>query len=100
MFTTRSGNLITSFVLIVPLTVVAQETPTFEIFGGYSYLRLTEQSRTLLKSATLNGWNASAKLNVTSRIGLLADFSGHYGQRGLTPYFIQTTPGELKRVEA
>jgi hypothetical protein len=47
-----------------------------------------------LKSASLNGWNASVKLNVTPRIGLLADFSGNYGQRELTPFTLNsvTTP--------
>jgi hypothetical protein len=89
-------------VLLLPLSVAAQETPKLELFGGYSYLGLTEQPRIFLKAASLSGWNASVKLDVTSRIGLLADFSGHYGDRGLTPYTINslTTPGELKRVEA
>jgi hypothetical protein len=89
-------------VLLLPFSVAAQETPNVEVFGGYSYLQLTEQSRILLKSASLNGWNASVKLNVMPRIGLLADFSGHYGQRGLTPYTINslTAPGELLKVEA
>lgn len=98
----NSERLGTSLLLLLPLSVAAQETPNVELFGGYSYLQLTEQPRVLLKSTSLNGWNASVKLNVTPRIGLLADFSGHYGLRGLTPYTIGsfTTPGELKRVEA
>lgn len=97
---TRSGHLISSLVLLLPLSVAAQETPKLEVFGGYSYLRLTEQPRTLLKSASLNGWNALVKLNVTPRIGLLADFSGHYGQRGLTPFTIDslTPAGEVQRI--
>lgn len=97
-----SGHLIALFVLLLPLSVAAQETPKLEVFGGYSYLQPTEQPRILLKSASLNGWNTSVKLNLTPRIGLLADFSGHYGQRALTPYTINslTSPGELMRVEA
>jgi len=96
------GCAIPLVTLLFPLTVVAQETPKVEVFGGYSYLGLTEQSRVLLKAASLSGWNASVKLNVTPRIGLLADFSGNYGERGLTPYTMNslTTPGELMRVEA
>jgi len=102
MLIKRSRNLLALLVLLFPISVAAQQTPKVEVFGGYSYLQLTEQSRTLLKSASLNGWNASVKLNVMPRIGLLADFSGHYGQRGLIPYTINslTTPGELTRVEA
>ena len=97
-----SGHPGASVVLLLPLSVAAQETPKIEVFGGYSYLRLTEQPRILLKSASLNGWSASVKLNLTRRIGLLPDFSGHYGQRGLTPYTISslTTSGQLMRVEA
>src|SRR5207245_9503578 len=100
MTTTTSGSRISSLLLLFPLTVAAQHTPEFELFGGYSYLRLAKQSN--LSAANLNGWNASVKLNAMPRIGLLADFSGHYGQRGLIPYTINslTTPGELKRVEA
>jgi hypothetical protein len=102
MIIKRSRNLLALPVLFFPISVAAQQTPKVEVFGGYSYLQLTEASRISLKSASLNGWNASVKLNVMPRIGLLADFSGHYGQRGLIPYTIDspTTPGELMRVEA
>lgn len=93
----RPGSLILSASLF-PFTVIAQETTKFEIFGGYSYLRLTEQSSTLLKPANLNGWNGSGKLNVTPRIGLLADFSGHYGQRGALPLtWYSPMSGELQQ---
>lgn len=78
--------------LLIPLSVSAsaygQDAPRVEVFGGYSYLRLTEQTRSLLQPANLNGWDASVKLNLTPRIGLVADFSGYYGQRGLMPYSI------------
>src|SRR5438445_13501210 len=84
MIIKRSRNFLALLVLLFPHSAVAQDTPKLEVFGGYSYLRLTEQPRTLSNSASLNGWNASVKLNVTPRIGLLADFSGHYGQRELT----------------
>jgi hypothetical protein len=93
--------------LLFPLTVAAQNTPKIELFGGYSYLRLTKDSG--LQPAGLNGWNAAAKLNVTPRIGVLADFSGDYGQRELAPYqlflpipgnpnpTIQTEPGHARQ---
>jgi hypothetical protein len=66
--------------LLLPLTVAAQSTPKVEVFGGYSYLRLAQQTDPPFGAANLNGWNASIKLNVTQRIGLVADFSGHYEQ--------------------
>ncbi len=92
-------------ILLVPLTVAAQETPKVEVFGGYSYLRLNGESGTSLKSANLNGWNASFKWNFTPRISLVADFSGNYGQRGMTPFFyliqdptkIKTKTGDMRQ---
>ena len=71
---------------VLSVGLFAQNAPKLELFGGYSYLGLTEQSRALLKAASLSGWNASVKLNVTPRIGLLADFGGNYGERELTPF--------------
>lgn len=102
MNSNRSGHLIALSMLLLPLTVAAQETtPKLELFGGYSYIRLTEQPRILLKPASPSGWNTSLKLNVTGRIGLVADFSGHYGQRGSTSFALldPTTFSELRRVE-
>ena len=98
----RSGHLGALFMLLLPVGVVAQETPKIEVFGGYSYLQLTEQPRILLKSASLNGWNASVKLNLTPRFGLIVDSGRHYGKRNMTPYTINslTAPGELLKVEA
>ena len=102
--TAALGYALPFLTLLSPLTVVAQDTPKIEVFGGYSYLGLTAQSRTSLKAAGLSGWNVSVKLNVTPRIGLVADFSGNYGQRGLTPYTtpcgISIGPCEAQRVEA
>ena len=67
--------------LLLPLTVAAQSTPRIEVFGGYSYLRLAQQTDPPFNTANLNGWNASIKLNVTQTFGLVADFSGHYGSQ-------------------
>ena len=77
MNTTRSTQ---ALMLLFPLTVAAQSTPKVEVFGGYSYLRLAQQTNPPFDAANLNGWNASIKLNVTQGIGLVADFSGHYEQ--------------------
>jgi hypothetical protein len=93
----RTGNLDLEAVADLKLA-----TERMAQIDQMNYLQLTEQPRILLKSASLDGWNASVKLNVMPRIGLLADFSGYYGRRGLTPYTINslTVPGELVRVEA
>ena len=88
--------------LLIPLNMAAQDKPRVEVFGGYSYLHVGEQPDSLLAAAGLNGWNTSLKLNLRSRIGLLADFGGNYGQRGLTPYTIESPaqPGQLTRISA
>src|SRR5690242_1926567 len=102
MTTNRSGLLIAILALLVPSGAAAQGTPKVEIFGGYSYLGLTEQPRTRLQFAGLNGWNTSVKFNVMPRLGFVADFSGHYGERGRIPETIESlvTPGQFQRMEA
>ena len=72
------------FVVLVTLTAAAQDTPKVEIFGGYSFLKFTVQPRLSFESANLKGWKLSVKHNLTPRIGLLGDFSGHYGQQAFT----------------
>src|SRR6266849_5854187 len=42
MIIKRSRNLLALLVLLFPISVAAQQTPKLEVFGGYSYLRLTE----------------------------------------------------------
>jgi hypothetical protein len=59
------------FICLVGLTclpVMAQETSKAEVFGGYSYA-----------GGNFHGWNSSVTGNVTRRFGVVADFSGHYG---------------------
>jgi hypothetical protein len=60
------------------------------MFGGYSYFRLPTESDSGLTAANLNGWNASVKLNVRSRIGVIVDFGGAYGERRMLPAQFQT----------
>ena len=47
-----------------------EETPKYELFGGYSYLR---QSGT-----NFNGWEASGAYNFNRWIGVKLDADGHY----------------------
>ena len=50
------------------MPVMAQDTSKAEVFGGYSWA-----------GGNFHGWNTSVTGNVTKRIGITADFSGHYG---------------------
>ena len=54
------------FLAIQPAT--AQEVPKIEVFGGYSW-----------SGGNFHGWNGSLAATITKRIGIVADFSGHYG---------------------
>ena len=50
------------------LPVIGQDIPKVEVFGGYSWA-----------GGNFHGWNSSVTGNVTKRFGIVADFSGHYG---------------------
>src|SRR5436853_7478877 len=55
-------------VFLALLPAAAQEVPKAEVFGGYSWA-----------GGNFHGWNASVTGNITKRLGIVADFSGHYG---------------------
>jgi opacity protein-like surface antigen len=50
------------------LPVVAQDISKAEVFGGYTWA-----------GGNFHGWNSSVTGNVTKRFGIVADFSGQYG---------------------
>jgi hypothetical protein len=71
------------------------QLPGGNVFIGYSYLSadLASGSRT-----SLNGWNGSVEGKVLPFIGLVADFSGHYGSpsvvsNGFCPVPLGGLPG-------
>ena len=55
-------------VIIAYLPAMAQDTPKVEVFGGYSWA-----------GGNFHGWNGSVTANITKSFGVVADFSGHYG---------------------
>jgi hypothetical protein len=58
--------------LLLTLTsaAVAQDVPKAEVFGGYSY---ASADVLLGQRANLNGWNASAAVNLNRWFGLVTD---------------------------
>jgi len=62
--------------LLLAGSAPAQDATRGNMFLGYSYtnLYLTSNGRT-----NLNGWNASVEGKILSFVGVVADFSGHYG---------------------
>jgi opacity protein-like surface antigen len=64
----RKALEIACLILFVSTSVLAQETPRAEVFGGYSWA-----------GGNFHGWNTSVTGNVNKWFGIVADFSGHYG---------------------
>jgi hypothetical protein len=59
---------------LVPLRLMAQDTPKAEVFGGYQYLHLGGD----FTGINANGWDASITGNITKHFGITGDFSGAY----------------------
>jgi opacity protein-like surface antigen len=72
----RFAILAISFLFIAALGFA--QIPSGNVFVGYSYLSadLVPGDR-----ANLNGWNASVEGRVLPLLGIVADFSGHYGSQ-------------------
>jgi opacity protein-like surface antigen len=54
--------------MLATVTALAQDVPKTEVFGGYSWA-----------GGNFHGWNASVTGNVNNWLGIVGDFSGHYG---------------------
>ena len=65
-----------SLVLAVSLSVAAQDAPKAEVFGGYSYLRANPGLGA--PGFNLNGGSGSISYNLSSAIGIVADFGGYH----------------------
>src|SRR5947208_12930492 len=70
---------IVSLLLFTTSLAVAQDTPKFEVFGGYSYASASKTLTLGRSRPNLNGWNASVAGNFNRWIGIVGDFSGYYG---------------------
>jgi opacity protein-like surface antigen len=66
--------------LVVLTTAACAQVPSGNVFLGYSYMSadLGSTNRT-----NLNGWNASVEGKLLPFIGIVGDFSGHYGSAPL-----------------
>ena len=66
--------------LTLALTAHAQVPTSGNVFFGYSYLRAESLSGS---NANLNGWDASVEGKVLPFLGIVGDFSGHYGSESV-----------------
>ncbi len=72
----RTTLVLAGLLLLLPSSAVAQDTPTAEVFGGYSYIRANPKGGFIGSNGS--GWNASAAWNWNKQWGLKADVSGYY----------------------
>jgi opacity protein-like surface antigen len=70
--------LLSAVLFWLVISAAAQDFPKAEIFGGYSYGNF----QVLSSRSSLNGWNASATVNIYRWFGLTTDFGGLYGGKG------------------
>jgi len=98
--------------LALSVRSVAQETPWWELYGGFQFTGYqTVQMQKLVNSratssglltsaignrANLIGWNFSTQENANSWFGGVVDFSGGYGSKRVT----LSTPGKLSTVSS
>lgn len=82
-----------ALILIASFTFAQDSTPKLQVFGGYSLLHtdsgglngplmdsvLGAPTGTFGVSSNFNGWNGEVQYNAIRWLGLVADFSGHYG---------------------
>jgi opacity protein-like surface antigen len=89
-----------------PFASVASAQDTFQVFGGYSYLRPTVALEATIVCPVgtlppcpvttadfhpnLNGWELSGTYNPLKWLGATADFSGHYGTLEGSSVHVQT----------
>jgi hypothetical protein len=73
-------------ILLLSITARAQETPAWEVSGGYSYLKANLGS----SSFSLNGASTSATENLNSWFGGRLEFSGYFGTVAGTRVTAQT----------
>lgn len=77
------------FLLLLSSVAIAQEYPKAELFGGYSYLRTDSEEIDLVAGnqitttkrhgSNLNGFIIAANYNPAKWLGIVIDFSGHFG---------------------
>ena len=81
------------FLVCVLAGAARAQLPSGNVFFGYSYAHGNLGAPALLPdqggivtsgSAGLNGWNASGEVKFLPLIGMVADFSGHYGSQTVT----------------
>jgi hypothetical protein len=82
--------LVLGIVLCLCSPAFGQDTPSVEIFGGYSYLNVDTNNLNLIFGTnnlshrqSANGWETSVSSNINRLIAVEGDFAGYYKTYGL-----------------
>jgi hypothetical protein len=82
--------VVIAFMLLSFAGLAGAQVPTSgNVFFGYSYLNSDLSS---IDRANANGWEGSLEGRVFPHVGLVADFSGHYGSQNF-PLACPVSPG-------
>ena len=65
-------------VILIGIPALAQESPRYEFFGGYGYIRPPGGQ------ANLSGWHTSFASNMNDWFGVAMELSGQYGSQTLS----------------
>ena len=72
---------ISALFLVLTVSAAAQDYPKAEVFGGYSYLHVSE----LGTGFNFNGASGSIAVNLNHSVGIVGDFGGyHNGNSGVS----------------
>jgi hypothetical protein len=78
------------------LPLMAQNESKAEIFGGYQYLHIGNNSTLGSSGQGFNGWNAAGAYNFAKNIGVEGDFSGTYATiSGVSAHVYTYTGGPI-----
>jgi opacity protein-like surface antigen len=72
------------FLMTITAAGVAQPVPKFDLFGGYSFGHISTGD-IANPHANLNGWDVSPTYNLNRWFGIVAEGSGLYGSKELSP---------------
>lgn len=84
----RTPVVIAVMLLLLTGCSVAQVPTAGNVFFGYSYQSADSTALNIIggNRVNMNGWEATLEGKVVPFLGIVADFSGHYGSQGaLTP---------------
>lgn len=72
----RKSVLAVLFMLISSFALLAQDSRTVDVYGGYSYVRTNPGNGA--SGTNNNGWESTATFNVRPNLALAADINGAY----------------------